>query len=34
MELHSGKLELSDTVADGHDVKNRGLAVTMIFPVK
>lgn len=34
MELHSGRLELSDTVADGDDVKSRGLAVTMIFPVK
>jgi signal transduction histidine kinase len=34
MGLHGGKLELSDTIANGGDVKNRGLAVTMIFPVK
>ncbi|WP_160005506.1 HAMP domain-containing sensor histidine kinase [Rhizobium sp. 18055] len=32
MELHSGKLELSDT--DPAAATNRGLAVTLIFPVK
>jgi signal transduction histidine kinase len=32
MELHSGKLELSDT--DPAATTNRGLAVTLIFPVK
>jgi signal transduction histidine kinase len=32
MELHNGKLELSDTLSAADDVTNRGLAVTMIFP--
>ncbi len=32
MELHGGKLELSDTEPDA--TANRGLAVTLVFPVK
>jgi signal transduction histidine kinase len=32
MELHSGKLELSDTDPDA--ATNRGLAVTLVFPLK
>ncbi len=32
MELHSGKLELSDTDPDA--TTNRGLAVTLVFPLK
>ncbi len=32
MELHSGKLELSDTDPDA--AANRGLAVTLVFPLK
>jgi signal transduction histidine kinase len=32
MELHGGKLELSDTDPDGHDQSRP--AVTLIFPVK
>jgi signal transduction histidine kinase len=32
MELHSGKLELSDT--DPEATTNRGLAVTLVFPLK
>ncbi|MDE1996463.1 MAG: sensor histidine kinase, partial [Rhizobiaceae bacterium] len=32
MELHGGKLELSDTDASGAD--GRGLTVTMIFPTQ
>jgi signal transduction histidine kinase len=32
MELHSGKLELSDTDPDA--AAHRGLAVTLVFPLK